>query len=66
MTRFGLLFPDPDAGRAARLRAGRAKARLYREAGFEVPARLLLLEREYCRWRRRVQRGRSAEAPRAA
>ena len=66
MTRFGLLFPDPDADRAARLRAAHVKARLYREAGCEIPARLALLESEYRRWRRRVRLGRAAEVPRAA
>jgi hypothetical protein len=66
VTRFGLLFPDPDADRAARLRAAHVKVALYREAGCEVPARLLLLDREYRRWRRRVRLGRAAEVPRAA
>jgi hypothetical protein len=66
VTRFGLLFPDPDADRAARLRAAHVKARLYGEAGCEIPARLQLLESEYRRWRRRVRLGRAAEVPRAA
>jgi hypothetical protein len=66
MTRFGLHFPDPDADRAARLRAAHVKVRLYREVGCEVPARLLLLEHEYRRWRRRVRLGQAAEVPRAA
>jgi hypothetical protein len=66
VTRFGLLFPDPDADRAGRLRAAHAKAEVRRRAGWPVPARLALLEREYGRWRKRVQRGRAAEVPRAA
>ena len=66
MTRLGRLAPDPDAERAARLRAAHVKVRLYREAGCEVPARLALLESEYRRWRRRVLLGRAAEVPRAA
>ena len=66
MTRFGLLFPDPDADRAATLRAAHARVRPYREAGCEIPPRLLLLDREYRRWRRRVRLGRAAEVPRAA
>ena len=66
MTRFGRLAPDPDADRAARLRAAHAKAEVCRRLGREVPVRLLLLEIEYRRWRRRVQRGRAAEVPRAA
>jgi hypothetical protein len=66
VTRFGRLFPDPDAEGAARLRGAHVKVRLYREAGCEIPARLLLLESEYRRWRRRVRLGRAAEVPRAA
>ena len=66
MTRFGLLFPDPDAERAARLRTAHAQARAYREMCCEVPARLALLDIEYRRWRRRVRLGRAAEVPRAA
>ena len=66
MTRFGLLFPDPDADRAAMLRAAHVKARLYGDAGCEIPARVALLESEYRRWRRRVRSGRAAEVPRAA
>jgi hypothetical protein len=34
--------------------------------GRPVPALLVLLEREYERWRKRVQRGQAAEVPRAA
>lgn len=66
MTRLGELFPDPDADRAARLRAAHVKVRLYQEVGCAIPARLLLLESEYRRWRRRVRLGRAAEVPRAA
>lgn len=66
MTRFGRLFPDPDADRAARLRTAHAQAGIWRELGREVPGRLLLLECEYYRWRRRVRLGRAAEVPRAA
>ncbi len=43
-----------------------AKAEVCRRMGWPVPARLALLEREYERWRKRVQRGRAAEVPRVA
>lgn len=66
MTRLGRLAPDPDAERAAGLRAAHAKAEARRRAGCEVPARLALPEIEYRRWRRRVRSGRAAEVPRAA
>jgi len=66
VTRLGRLAPDPDAERAARLRMAHAKAEVCRRMGWPVPARLALLEREYERWRKRVQRGRAAEVPRVA
>jgi uncharacterized protein YecE (DUF72 family) len=66
LTRLGRLAPDPDAGRAAMLRTAHAQARAYRLMRRPVPARLVLAEREYERWRKRVQHGRAAEVPRAA
>jgi hypothetical protein len=64
--RLGLLLPDPDAERAARLRAAASQANEYRLMGCKVPAGVALLEAEYRRWRRRVRRGQAAEVPRAA
>jgi len=66
VTRPGRLAPDPDADRAARLRTAHAQAKAYRLMRRPVPAALVPLEREYERWRKRVQRGRAAEVPRAA
>ena len=59
-------LPDPDADRAVTLRAAHAQAKACRLMRRPVPARTALLDREYQRWRKRVQRGRAPEVPSAA
>lgn len=58
--------PDPDAEWAVTLRTAHARATAYRQRGRPVPAWLAPLEREYGRWRKRVQRGLAPEVRRAA